>query len=160
MMSPQEQERQGYSFLKLGDSAQIVDNIDEVTKFYVDILGLDLMHQVTLPEGLVDDVLALPPGTEVKMAFVNKKDTDALIVEFIQLSVEGKSLASIARPPNLGLFMISFEVDKLSSLMETLKKERITILSGPVELRTKVHGKMRAIVAEGPSGVIIELFER
>jgi hypothetical protein len=56
--------------------------------------------------------------------------------------------------------MISFEVGDLLPLMETFKKEGISILSGPVESYTKVHGKMRVITVEGPSGVMVELFER
>jgi len=134
--------------------------MSDVVKFYGNILGLDLLGELTLPEGLVDDVLVVPPGTEVKMAFFNTKDENALIAEFLQLSVKGKSLASVARPPNLGIFMISFEVDNLLPLMETFRKEGISILSGPVELPTKVHGRMRAITVEGPSGVMIELFDR
>ena len=96
----------------------------------------------------------------MKMAFFNKKDENALMVEFLQLSVKGESLTSVARPPNLGLFMISFQVDALLSLMATLKKEGISILSGPVELHTKVHGHVRAITVEAPNGVMVELFER
>jgi len=147
-------------YIRLIDSAQIVENMSDVGKFYGDILGLDFLGELTLPGGLVDDVLTLPHGTKVKMAFFNKKDENALMVEFLQLSVKGKSLSSVARPPNLGLFMISFEVDALLSLMATLKKEGISILSGPVELHTKVHGHMRAITVEGPGGVMVELFER
>jgi len=158
-MTSEEYESQD-RYIGLCDSAQIVENMSDVVKFYGNILGLDLLGELTLPEGLVDDVLTIPPGTKVRMAFLNKKDENALIAEFLQLSVKGKSLASVARPPNLGLFMISFEVDALLSLMETFKKEGISILSGPVELHTKVHGKMRAITVEGPSGVMVELFER
>jgi len=160
LMASQEQEAQGYHFNKLNDSAQIVESIDEAIKFYVDILGLDLMDQVTVPEGFLDELLGLPPNTGLKLAFVNRKDTDALLLEFVQPSVKGKSPAAAARPPNLGLFMISFEVDNLASLTEKFEKEGITILSGPVELHTKVHGKMRAITVEGPGGAMIELFER
>lgn len=158
-MTSQEQESQGY-FTGLVDSAQIVENMDDAIKFYVDILGLDLMTQATVPEGLLEELLELPPGTRLKLAFINRKDTNALQAEILQLSVKGKSLAAIARPPNLGLFMMSFEVDALSSLMETFNREGIAILSGPVELQTKVHGKMRAITVEAPGGTMIELFER
>lgn len=146
-----------------------VSNLEESLAFYRDWIGMEVVAEQilepdkiqqlwNLPEGLVDDVLTIPPGTEVKIAFFNKEN--ALLVEILQFSVKGKSLASVARPPNLGLFMISFEVNALFSLMETCKKEGISILSGPVDLHTKVHGKMRAITVEGPSGAMIELFER
>lgn len=156
-MTSEQYESQG-NYIKLADTAQIVDSMSDVVRFYGDILGLDLLSELTLPKGLVDDVLTLPPGTEAKIAFFNKEN--ALLVEFLEFSLKGESLASIARPPNLGLFMISFEVDNLSSLMETLAKGGIAILSTPIELHTKLHGKMRAVTVEGPSGVMLELFER
>lgn len=137
-----------------------MDNIKEVIKFYRDILGLDLTDEVIAPEGLVDDVLAIPPGTELKLAFIERKGENAMIMEFLELSLKAKSLASVARPPNLGLFMYSFEVDKLSSLTETLKREGIVILSGPVELHTELHGKIRAITVQAPGSTMVELFER
>ena len=155
-------EAQAYQqqYIRFNHSAQLVENLGEVKRFYGDILGLDLKGEMTVPEGIIDRVLAVPPGTESEVVFYERKDENTCLMEFLKLSVKAIALASIARPPNLGLFMISFEVDALLSLMETLKKEGIAILSGPVELQTKVHGKMRAITVEGPSGVMIELFER
>jgi len=156
-MTSEECKPQG-NYVRFDHSAQMVEDISEVKEFYGEILGLDLKGEMAIPEGLIDDILTLPRGTEVKTSFFNKED--ALMIEFLQLSIEGKSLASVARPPNLGIFMISFEVDNLLPLMETFRKEGISILSGPVELPTKVHGRMRAITVEGPSGVMIELFDR
>ena len=148
------------NYVKLNHSAQIVDDTDKAIKFYCDILGLDLASQVTVPKGLVDDVIGAPAGTETKLTFITRKDTDTVIMEFVELSLKGKSLAPVAKPPNLGLFMLSFEVDDLSSLMKTLQKEGITVLSGPVEWHTKSSGKMTAITVEGPGGVMVKLFER
>ena len=147
------------NYVRFDHCAQFADNLDEAIRFYRDIVGLDLMSQMTIPKGLIDDIIAVPPGTEEKTAFFNKKDENALMMECMQLSIKGKSLASVARPPNLGLFMISFEVDDLSSFMETCEKKEVAILSGPVELHTQLHGKMRVIILESPNGVMIELFE-
>lgn len=148
------------NYKRLNHSALIVDDIKEAIKFYHDTLGLDLTSEVIVPEGLIAKVLAIPLDTEVKLAFIERKDENALIMEFMELSVKGKSLASVARPPNLGLFMYSFEVDDLLLLTEMLEKEGIAILSGPVELHTELHGKMKAITVEAPGDTMIELFER
>jgi len=147
------------NYVRFDHCAQVVDNLDEAIKFYRDILGLDLLWRITLTDGLLDDLLETPPGTEVKTAMIDKENEKALTLQLFELSIKGKSLASVARPPNLGLFMTSFEVDDLSSLMETFKKEGIAILSGPVALHTKLHGEMRAITIEGPSGEMVQLFE-
>ena len=146
------------NYIRFDHCAQTMDNLSEGIKFYRDILGLDLGWEITLAEGLLDELLETPPGTEVKTAFFERRAENALGIQTFQFSVKGKP--TVARPPNLGLLMMSFEVDNLSSLIKTFKQERIPILSGPVELHTKVHGKMRAIIVEGPGGTMVELFER
>jgi len=109
----------------IGDSAQIVENMDEAISFYRDLLGLQLMGDYHLPQGLVDEVLALPQGTDVRIAFLNSQGSTAPILELLEFSRKGKSLNHVAQPPNLGLFMISMETDDLTEL---IKKSKIKIL--------------------------------
>ena len=142
------------------DSAQMVEDMEEVIRFYRDILGLTLQGDYKLPHGLVDEVLTLPPGTDVRIAFFNKEGSNGPLVEFLEYSLKGKSLASVAKPPNLGVFMISFETDDLNGLIDKFKKEKITILSGPVERESGPQGKIKAITVEGPSKVMLEFFEK
>ena len=148
------------AFIRMGDSAQIVASMDEVIRFYVDILGLDLMSQASVPEGLLEELLGLPGPTSIKLAFINRKDSDALTVELVQPALGGRFGTVAARPPNLGLFMISFEVDDLPSVMGRLNQEGIPVVSGPVELNTSLHGKMNAITVEGPNSSLVGLFAR
>ena len=145
---------------RLSHVAQMVEDMDEVIRFYRDILGLQLISDVSVSRGLVDDVLTLPPGTDVRLAFVRKENSQYAGVEFLAFSLKGKSLASAAKPPNFGLFMISFETNDLSGLMEQCKNEKVTILSGPVELETGPHGSIRAITVEGPNQEMLEFFEK
>jgi catechol 2,3-dioxygenase-like lactoylglutathione lyase family enzyme len=142
------------------DSAQMVEDIDEAIRFYRDILGLKLEGDYKLPRGLVDEVLVLPPETDVRMAFFNKEGSKAPLVEFLEYSLKGKSLAPVAKPPNLGIFMISFETDDLSGLMEKFNEEKIKILTGPVEMELAPHGKIQTIIAEGPGKVMVEFYEK
>jgi catechol 2,3-dioxygenase-like lactoylglutathione lyase family enzyme len=145
---------------KIMDSAQIVEDMQEVIRFYGDLLGLRLQGDLKLPHGLVDDVLTLPPGTDVRIAFFNQEGSEGPLVEFLELSLKGKSLAQVAKPPNLGLFAISFETRDLSGLMEKFRQENIKIISGPIEMEAGPQGKIRTLIAEGPSRVMLEFFEQ
>jgi catechol 2,3-dioxygenase-like lactoylglutathione lyase family enzyme len=140
------------------DSAQMVEDMDEAIRFYRDILGLTLVADNNWG-GLVDELLRLPPDTDVRMVLFNKEGTEAPVVECIKFSLQGKSLASVARPPNRGIFMISFETDDLSGLIEEFNKKKVNVLSGPVEMEVAPHGMTRAVTVEGPSKVMIEFFE-
>ena len=141
------------------DTSQVVENIEEVSKFYVDILGLNKVFDQVLPTGAIDNILNLPAGTESRMAFINQTDSKNPALEFIQCSVEGKSLAEVAKPPYLGLFAIAFAVDDLTALIQKLRANQIQILTEPVEIAISENNKARVIVVEAPNGVNIQFFE-
>ena len=141
------------------DASQVVADIEEATKFYVDILGLNKVFDQVLPTGMVDDILNLPEGTESRMAFINQMGSKNAALEFIQCSVKGKSLADVAKAPYLGLFAIAFAVDDLSALIQKLQDNNFKILSEPVEISSYDQKRARAIVAEAPNGVNIQFLE-
>ncbi|NET60070.1 MAG: VOC family protein [Symploca sp. SIO2E6] len=139
------------------DSSQLVENMEEVTKFYVDILGLNMVFDKVLPEGMIDDILNLPAGTESRMAFINQSGSNNPVLEFIQCSVKGKYLSDVAKPPNLGIFAIAFQSDDLSALIEKLHSHDIKIISGPV---TCSGNQEKAILVQGPNQVNLQFFEQ
>ena len=134
--------------------------MDESIHFYCDVLGLDLRASLTLTSGLLDQLLVVPPGTETTTGMIYKKDTMSVTMQLIKVAVAGKPLTPVARPPNLGVFMTSFEVDDLSQFVNKLGEERVPIFTGPVELLDKVHDMLNAIITAGPNGELIQLFER
>jgi catechol 2,3-dioxygenase-like lactoylglutathione lyase family enzyme len=140
------------------DVSLVVQDMDKALRFYRDALGLSLMGVHTLPRGQVNRVLGLPQGTDLRMAFL-KGDTKGPVVELLSYSLKGRPLAPVAKPPNLGLFMISFRIDDLSGVVEKFKYENRAILAGPTELEEGPHGNIHAITVEGPDGEMIELFE-
>jgi catechol 2,3-dioxygenase-like lactoylglutathione lyase family enzyme len=144
----------------IADSAQVVNNIEETLRFYRDILGLELIADEKLPRGLVDEVLALPSGTDLRMAFLNKQGSQNPVIEFLEFSTKGKTLTSTANPLNFGLFMISFEVTDLSGLIIKLQDEKIKFLSKPMKMEIPCYGKVRSLLIETPNKAMIELFER
>ena len=141
------------------DTSQVVSDIEEVTKFYVDILGLNKVFDQVLPIGMIDNILNLPEGTESRMAFVNQTGSNNAALEFIQCSVKGKSLADVAKPPYLGLFAIAFAVDNLTALMQKLQDNNIKILSEPVEMSISERDQTKAIMIKAPNGVNLQFFE-
>ena len=141
------------------DVSQVVEDMEEITKFYVDILGLNKVFDRVLPSGSIDDILNLPKGTESRMAFINQPESNNPALEFIQCSVKGKPLADVAKPPYLGLFAIAFAVDNLTALMQKLQSNDIKILSEPVEISNCDGESARAIVVEAPNGVNLQFIE-
>ena len=141
------------------DTSQIVEDIEEVTKFYVELLGLNKILDQVLPSGMIDDILNLPQGTESRMAFINQTGSNNAALEFIQCSVKGKSLSDLAQPPHLGLLAIAFATDDLTGLSQKLQNHDIKMSSKPVEISNYDQKKVRAIMVEAPHGVKIKLLE-
>ena len=142
------------------DSSQIVEDLNAVTKFYVDILGLNLVFEQLLPQGMIDELLNLPTSTELRMALINQPGSKTPLLEFIQSSVKGQYLSALAKPPNLGLLAIAFATDDLTALSEKLHNHRFKILSEPVEIFIGDPNPIRSIIVEGPNRVNLQFFEQ
>ncbi|MEW6143306.1 MAG: VOC family protein [Chloroflexota bacterium] len=147
-------------YIRWNHSAFIVESVAEAKKFFCDLLGLDLRGEMDLPTGIVDSVLNIPPGTPCKGAFVERKGANTCIIELLEMKIPGKSLAGIAKPPNLGIFGYSFEIDNLDALLKASVRAGFPVFSGPVEVTTPLHGRMEAAIISGPYGAMIELFQR
>ncbi|MEW6143314.1 MAG: VOC family protein [Chloroflexota bacterium] len=148
------------NIVRLDHSAWMVDDYKRIKEFFGGVLGLDQMGEMALPDGLIDDVILLPKGHHVSTCFFGKKDENSMVLEFLNISLKGRSLAGTARQPNLGIFQYSFEVDDLAAALGKCREREFNVMSGPVDWETKRHGKLKAVTVEGPVGVMIELFQR
>lgn len=148
------------NIVRLDHSAWMVDSHERVKEFFGEVLGLDQMGEMAVPDGLIDDIILLPKGHHITTCFFGKKDENSMVLEFLNISLRGRSLVRSTRPPNLGIFQYSFEVEDLSVTIAKCREHGFVILSGPVDLETQRHGKLKAATVEGPVGVMIELFQR
>jgi glyoxylase I family protein len=146
-------------FLRMADCAQIVPGMDEAVKFYCGLLGLDLQMRMDLPPGMVDAVLGLPKDTQIVMAFINRKDSAAVACEFMEIKAPKGSVAEAAKPPNLGVYMITFRVDGLGQMLEKVKAAGYVVGAGPFEIERKLWGKVKMAVVKGPGGTLVGLYQ-
>jgi catechol 2,3-dioxygenase-like lactoylglutathione lyase family enzyme len=148
------------NIVRLDHTAWMVDSYDRVKPFFVEVAGLDQGAEMAVPEGLIDDVILLPSGHNIHTCFFSKKDENSLVIECLKVSLEGKPLARLARPPHLGIFQYSFEVDRLETVLEKCREHGFPVLGGPVVIATERQRAVRAATIEGPLGVMFGFFER
>ncbi len=132
------------------DSAQFVRDIDEVSAFYGNVLGLSKLADRELPDGVIDPIVRLPQGTKSRIAFFNTPGANTALLEFIQTSAHGKSLADATRPPNLGIFAIGFEVEDIAAAQSQLVAQGIRLWSEPLA---------DSFVVEGPNGELLLFYK-
>jgi catechol 2,3-dioxygenase-like lactoylglutathione lyase family enzyme len=140
------------------DSAQVAEDMDEISRFYQEILGLTKIFDQWLPDGLVDDVLKLPPETSTRMAFFQKPGKDRPFFEFISFSRKGKSLAPWCRPPHIGILAQGCEAADLEGLLEKARDYSYEVIQEPTRVPDPIHGEIETSFVRGPNGVILELY--
>lgn len=148
------------NYVRLDHCALIASDFDPIKRFYGEILGLDLRWQLEIPDGLIDTIIELPPGTKADTMSYHREGQDSLLIEFLKFSEKGKPLNRDAGMPDIGPYMMSFEVGSLEGIPERCAEADFPILAGPVASTTARHGKTRVLFVNGPDQVLVKLFEK
>jgi catechol 2,3-dioxygenase-like lactoylglutathione lyase family enzyme len=155
-------EAKGYGerYIRLNHSAQIVQSIDRVKDFYGGVLGLDPKGDMKVPGGVVDRVMGYPSGTEARLAFYERKCSNTCLIEFIEAKYQARTLGMDGRPPNHGIFMLSFESDDLQRTVSSSKHAGFPLRSQPVVYQDILHGKITAVTVMAPSDIMVCIFQK
>lgn len=140
-----------------GYSAQVVENSEEVLKFYTEILGLELRaDRVWETTG----ALGAPAGTKYRFALVYAKGASHGHLLFIDyLNAETLSSGVAPRLPNRGLAMWTFPVKDLKTLYERAKTANVAIVQPPTIYESPLLGKREVMTLLAPNGFLVELFQ-
>ncbi len=142
------------------DVAQYVESMEACAPFYTGLCGYTSVFDDVLPQGLVDEVVALPPGSTSRLNLMYQTHTKTPAVELLQCSAPGRSLAEVAHPSNIGLFAMAFETGDLGALLDAVRSAGFSVLAGPLPYEAPVHGRVTSAVVGGPNGVLLEFFSR
>lgn len=149
-----------HRFGTLVDVAQYVPAMDRAIAFYTEVLGYTCVFNDELPEGLIDEVVALPPGSRSRLALLYQTTTRTPAVELIHCTAPGRSLAAVTDPSRYGLFAMAFETLDLDGLLAGVVSAGYAVLSSPIATEIGVHGRVTAATVRGPNDVLLEFFSR
>lgn len=141
------------------DTAQFVSDMEKSLAFYTGVLGYEVFFDRELRPGLINEVVALPPGARARMALLVRRGSAAPAVELIQCSASAKSLAAEAGPDHWGLFALVFAVADLDALLAHAGAAGYRVWSGPLETTDAAGTPVRAAVVRGPDDVLLEFYE-
>lgn len=156
----------GASHIDLG--YQIVRDIEEWRRFYVDILGF-------AGEPIVDSRLDTPVGPNTYglphnvIGATNARLTIARLAGAPEQGVgarqfatsTGHDYAALAAPPNLGIVIMRFAVDRIAPVMDRLNAAGVSLQSPARTLVVEPYGRIRAFAVRTPgsSGAWLEFLE-
>jgi catechol 2,3-dioxygenase-like lactoylglutathione lyase family enzyme len=142
-------------------SAQIIENSDDVLRFYVDVLGLELRSDRQFRSSGSKGALGVPDGTEFRFAIVYAHG--ATFGHLLFLDYQGRlglpNPGIARRPPNRGMAMWSFPVRDMDEILGRLEAAGIERFSPPVEYESPSLGRHRSVTVLDPSGFMVELFQ-
>lgn len=140
----------------------VVEDLEKMTEFYRDVLGLKVTKEVRISGQWIDDVVGL------QNAVADVVYLDPPIgprVELIQyLSPKGKRPTAIGESNSIGLRHIAFKVDQIDDLVARLHMAGVkffsevrTVPSSQVQYAAGVH--KRLVYFHDPEGNLLELCE-
>jgi catechol 2,3-dioxygenase-like lactoylglutathione lyase family enzyme len=135
------------NYVRLDHCALMVESLAEARRFG-EAVGLDCTGELDLPDGMIDQIIRLPPGTHTRVADWGLKDGTSAVLEFYEFSLKGRPVAG--RLPGVGILGYELKVDDLGDTLARLNAAGFPTFSGPLSS----SGRAQAAVAEGPGGVL------
>ena len=131
--------------LKLDHVAIAVKNIEEASRFYKELLGLEFDGEELIPEN------------NVKIAFFKCGELD---VELVQSMHEGESsVDKFIEEKGEGLYHIAFEVDDLENTIKTLETKKMQFKK-PYPLKGARKTSIAFLEEYCTNGAMIEFLEK
>lgn len=142
-------------------SAHVIENSDDVLRFYVDVLGMELRSDRQFKSSGSKGALGVPDGTEFRFSIVYAHG--ATFGHLLFLDFQGRlGLPSPGidwRPPNRGMAMWSFPVRDIDEIGERLTAAGIEPFSPPVAYESPSLGRHKSMTVLDPNGFMVELFQ-
>lgn len=152
------------SMSQLFNATQIVDDIDEASDFYLNTLGFEvyLEHSGASREA-GPNVLGLPNNlaTEIPrhITIVHPTGANMGSIELLEFEgADGHDYSARARPPNLGILMLRFEVNDIVAAESRLRAAGVEISMPPIRITLPPYGERYVMAFLGPGGVWLEFY--
>lgn len=135
-----------------------VKNLNESLKFYVDLLGLELLSTQTVTADYVFNIVEIPGLEKVEIAFLKIPGGNEIeILEYCGV----KTYSGNSRSCDYGTGHICLQVDDLESMYKNFKEKGVQFQSKKVvNITSGANQGAKAIYMLDPDGYIIELMER
>jgi methylmalonyl-CoA epimerase len=134
----------GTVFTKIHHIAVAVKNVEEATKIYTDIFGLQVSSSGARPQlGIRNAMLPIGDG----------------FIELIEpLDPQQGPVAKFLQSRGEGIYLVSLEVEDIDLAIKSLSKKGVRLLGADPESRAK--GAMVFIHPNSTKGVLVQLFQR
>lgn len=129
-----------------------VADMDRSLRFYVDVLGLELVLDLDVVDQPGLETVVGMAGVVGRVVFLDVGDTRIELWEY--RSPVGALIRADHIPADRGVTHVAFTVDDVDAMYRRLTEAGVTVLSPPQDL-----GLHKTMYARGPDGEYVELLE-
>ena len=131
----------------------VVNDLDKVSKFWINTIGLTLHKEVQEPSPYIDELVAVknPDLTTLKLI-----DANGFIIELLKFNNNQVGVNWNGQLNHIGLTHIALTVSNLDTIIEKVKMSDFKTMS---EIKYSPDNKVRLVFVRGPEGTILELVE-
>jgi catechol 2,3-dioxygenase-like lactoylglutathione lyase family enzyme len=133
-----------------------VADLERSVAFFRDVLGLEVLYVREVRDDYFGRIVGLP-GCAVKAALLRLPGSSHHVELFQYLEPLGQSV--LPRPCDPGSCHLSFLVDDLPGLCTTLQRNRVDLVSEPIEITAGPNRGGYGVYLRDPNGILIELFQ-
>lgn len=142
-------------YSEIATYARVVKRIDELLVFYRDIIGYRVIKDQVPGNKQLDELLHLPAGSRIRVVHMADGSNPMGKVELVEfLNVKGREL--VARPTDIGPFMLSFCVADVDGLFELFRQKDVSVICPPMDIEIPPYGRTRVMTAHDPGGLMLE----
>jgi catechol 2,3-dioxygenase-like lactoylglutathione lyase family enzyme len=141
----------------LHHTSYTVSNLERSLRFYVDLLGCELVWQRQIREEYFGAIVGFPDGV-VKAAHLRIPGSDHVLELFEYISPQG--VVAELGTNRLGSSHLCFLVHDLPAFYQELQDKGAQFRSAPVEIDAGVNRGACCVYLLDPDGIAIELLQR
>jgi catechol 2,3-dioxygenase-like lactoylglutathione lyase family enzyme len=142
-------------YSEITTSARVVKVIEKFLPFYRDMLGYRVIKDQMPGNKQLDTVLHLPPGSRIRVVHLASGSNTTGEIELVEfLNVKGRDL--VAKPTDIGPFMLSFCVKDVDELCELFRQKNVFVICPPMDIEIPPDGRTKVMTVQDPGGLMLE----
>lgn len=152
---------EGSGFVSITTNAYFTRDIDRANAFFEKVLGMAVVFDKVMPEGLVNDILDIPAQDKPRIIMYFKQGINSPVPEMMQSCHEdAKAVNELSQPQDIGLIGSAYEVESLDAALAAAAGLGYGAVAAPCVMENGPLGSIRTATARAFDGEFFQLYER
>jgi catechol 2,3-dioxygenase-like lactoylglutathione lyase family enzyme len=150
---------EGSGFTSITTNAYFTRDVDAANKFFTDVLGLNVVFDRVMPEGLVNNILDIPAGDTPRITMIFRQGINSPVPEIMECQHDVPAVNDYAKPQDIGIIGAAYEVENLDETVAAAAKLGYETVAPAFEMENGPLGKLRAATVRAFDGEFFQLYQ-